>query len=262
MTENIQENIEPSGEQFFPSGETETIGVCGTETKESPPSREQTPLKGIHELYIIVHALSDTVYADVPESLDDLHGLRRKILERIVEKFTPRRNDDVFVYMPFVSKKFEDWRDEVNMIRERKQQDPRLLMWSDMYRAVRSAAPRRNVILGPDLVYDENGDIKALDAALAKRGFCIGEDTTITMGGQYLELCLTSAALFIFKLPQVSTLRIDKSASLQRGYRQGTPFSTTEFRNYFETKGFSTTEDDEYIYIRRKNMASQRGSAD
>lgn len=209
-----------------------------------------------------MHALSDTVYTNVPERRDDLHGLRRKIFERVVENFTPRRDDDVFVYMPFIGKKFEDWVSEVRMIREQKQQDPRLLMWDDLYKTIRQAAPRRNVILGPDLVYDENGDIQALDAALAKRGFCIREDTTITMGGQHLELCLTSAALFIFKLPQVSTLRIDKYASLQSGYRQGTPFSTTEFRNYFETKGFRTTEDDEYIYIQRKNMASQRGSAD
>jgi hypothetical protein len=247
-------------------------------TLENARNLETTPKTLVHELTIAVHALSSGVggaptsrFTQLADRLlrrrdfadrQRIHGQRRKVLERMVEHFAPRRYDDVFMYMPMnIGKDTASIRENVIVEKHRKKYDPKAVIWPELYNAVkRTSIVRRNVMFAPDIIFDSDHQFKPENVVktLEQKGFKLTDRTVITFGGEYIQLCLQSAASQILGLPEVRRIRIDKQASLDADYQQGSAPNTEFVKMLFAVKPVNILEDENYIYVEKSTRQTTR----
>ena len=127
---------------------------------------------------------------------------------------------------------------------------PETKAWTDLYRKVREESiHHKNVILFPDMAYKPT-EPEMLVNKVEKRGFALDENTVVTLGGEYLDVCVNKVARQILTLPEINRVRIDKNASVNTDYSgQKTPMTEKFKKNYDDN--FSLTEDENYIYIEK-----------
>ncbi len=219
------------------------------------PSREPLVLRPIHDLKILIHPL--WMSAPDSETKDPIRFFeeREHLYAQGLKRFVPKGEDDILLFLPNLDRSFKEWKKDLKDIISAKAQNP-THHWPDMYRQFkRMATNPKNVILGENIVFEENPEVLIL--RLANAGFLIGKETNITVGGEWLNGCVRAAVEQLLRLPQIRVLSIDKLATLTAGYFMGYPRESYDshfnfFKTWFLLKGYRVTNNREYISIAKR----------
>lgn len=170
------------------------------------------------------------------------------LFDNVLDRFLPLGPTDLTAVMPRHLRRYRV-RDDFAEINKALTQNPDLPTWPKLYRQLeRRATDPGRVLLVPNMLDGENGGAMGLERRINAAGFAIAAQSVITLGGEWLEVCVETVGRDLFELPQVNVVRIDKQM-ITLG------FTDVGARGSFEAYPGDTTaiitEDAEYYYLTR-----------
>ncbi len=230
-------------------------------------THEQLKPVAVKNLRFIVHPsfLIDNWDPFAAQRKEEYTTKTRENQKALAVKYLPSSNADFTFIMPHEEPSLDTWRKSKKL----KVSDPDTVMWTDLYKTIKRGTqyPQNVAIIDnlayysrPDRVNQERADVEVkVIEKLQKTGLHIDDNTEITLGGEFRDVCIYEVAKKLLLHPDIKRVRIDKTRSFTTAYHYETEHELTkedawrneDLRSSIKRE-YEMNEDEEYIFIKKK----------
>jgi hypothetical protein len=177
--------------------------------KRAAPER----VREIDNLYILIHPLFL-----VKEGTDTTQSM----LERIYKEFAPKSDRDLIWFMAGPADKLWQWKQNVREARKFRPEMGESMQWPHLYRDLKRKYPEQ-IMFANNVVFAWNDAEKQMGYGnilerTKDKNLKIGHHTKVTVGGEYLDWCVSSGVMFLMEaFPTIEELMIDLRATTPSG---------------------------------------------
>lgn len=226
----------------------------------SPYESKEVPVPVAAKVNVLVHPLFNTLKGfygmnnpDAEEMAYQEERRRKHFFFNVLSHFSPQRPDEFTLVMPQIG----DGRDpyDPSVMEEYRDKDFRIEQWPELFSALqlKSKLPH-NVILIRDTTDLGVFDGEELFSALRTKGVSVTDKTELTVGGEWLDVCMAHVADQLLSLPYSRGIRINLDATSNTGTYLNMNESLTEVQ-YVESlirRGYAVDVADRVVMVRKK----------
>ncbi len=228
-----------------------------------PPITERARYTHLTKLNILVHPLFNVRPRDDTPDIVAFGIAREEFAGNILRSMVPTSQTEVTMIAPLVinANRRETLKHRVDSAKN----NFAYIQWTDLYRKMVSQLGNgRNIVMGSNLfenATDGRQDPMLVRRDLANRGFVLDGDTDIFVGGELLNSCLKGSVETIMQLPEVKSVKVVKSCTLNNSYLLGdrtgdSKYHNKRFKEFFEGEGMNVVENIDYFII-SKNQSER-----
>jgi hypothetical protein len=213
----------------------------------SNPERLARPFRHVDSLRVLVHPM----FLDKdPYGVSNYADLQKALADQAVARFAPQAAGEVLLVMPNTASWFTAEQNRKHFTKI-KQVDPSRQTWPDLFKRLRTASlDHGNVRLVENfaLVSDPN-PASILSERLRKFGFYIDTDTEVILGGEWLNVCVETAARKLLACGRINEVKIDRHVVIESPDHIG-----TQFAPFMRSEPYEMSADQDYFLLKRKSQ--------